>query len=65
MLKLEKDDALGRLHLANKARKKIPLYSHRNDIEVKVPFLDVRKKLTRYVLFRNIEGRWAFIELVG
>ena len=64
MLKLAKYDALSVGHMADKARKKIPLYSDRNDILVKVPFLDVRKKQTRYVLFRNIEGRWAFIELV-
>ena len=64
MLKLEKYDALSILHLANKARKKIPLYSHRNDILVKVPFLDAKTKKTRYLLFRDIDGRWAYIEIV-
>jgi hypothetical protein len=64
MLKLKKEDALARLHLANKARKKIPLYEKRNDLEVQVPFLDVSRNQTRYVRFYKIDGLWAFIEVV-
>ena len=50
--------------LANKARKKIPLYEGRNALEVKVPFLDVSSNQTRYVRFYKIDGQWAFIEVV-
>jgi|GEM_PF-2609969 len=64
MLKLTKYDAFSISQLANKARKKIPPYSHRNDVLVKVPFLDFKANKTRYLLFRDIEGRWAYIEIV-
>jgi len=64
MLKLEKHDALSIKQMADKARKKIPLHSSRNDILVKVPFLDVPQNKIRHALFRDIEGRWAYIELV-
>ena len=64
MLKLKKNGALAELHLANKARKKIPLYEIRNAMEVRVPFVDTTRNQTRFVKFFKIDGRWAFTEIV-
>jgi len=69
MLKLHKNNALTRMQLAKKARKKIPLYENKNDRKVKVPFLDVSANKIRYLEFSNLTGytgnaEWNFSEIV-
>jgi hypothetical protein len=64
MLKLEKDNALTRGQLAQKAKKKIPLYDIINDYEVKVPFLDKSTNKQRHLRFCWRDGDWHFTEIV-
>lgn len=65
MLKLHKNDALSIGQLANKARKKIPLYEMNKSLEVKVPFLDLTTNKQRYLAFFKFEGnRWGFTGVV-
>lgn len=64
MLKLEKDNALTRMHLAKKAKKKIPLYENNNDRIVKVPFLDVSANKERYLEFYKLNDEWAYTGVV-
>jgi hypothetical protein len=69
VLKLYKDNALTRMQLSKRAKKKIPLYENKNDSSVKVPFLDVRTNQIRYLKFYNLSGylgngEWTFVEIV-
>ena len=64
MLKLTKNDALTIKQLAQKAKKKIPLYEENKSESVKVPFLDVRAKKQRYLHFFKRKDGWHYFEIV-
>jgi hypothetical protein len=66
-LKLYKNNALAIGQLANKAKKKIPLYEMNKSEVVRITFLDLTVNKQRYLKFsklNNLSNEWTFIEVV-
>jgi len=65
MLRLKKNNALAIRQLAEKAKKKIPLYEENKADMVNVPIFDETMKKTRYLIFFRRHGHdWGFTEIV-
>jgi hypothetical protein len=64
MLKLHKNNALAIGQLADKAKKKIPLYETKGATVVRVPFHDFTTKKERFLEFYWRDHDWGFCGVV-